>query len=52
MPRQLRIRYEGAIHHFMNRGDRREWIGARLRMVSWSRVSNLLSAAMKVECKK
>ena len=24
MPRQLRIQYEGAIYHLMNRGDRRE----------------------------
>jgi hypothetical protein len=24
MPRQLRIQYEGAIHHFMNRRDSRE----------------------------
>jgi hypothetical protein len=24
MPRQLRIEYEGAIYHVMNRGDRRE----------------------------
>jgi hypothetical protein len=24
MPRQLRIQYEGAIYHFMNRWDRRE----------------------------
>ncbi len=70
MPRQPRIQYEGAIHHLMNRGDRREPIlktdldrlnflhtfgetcSARLRMGSWSHVSNLLSAARKVECKK
>ena len=26
MPRQLRIQYEGAIYHLMNRGDRREEI--------------------------
>ena len=25
MPRQLRIEYEGALYHPMNRGDRREW---------------------------
>ena len=24
MPRKLRIEYEGAIYHVMNRGDRRE----------------------------
>ena len=24
MPRQLRIQYEGAFYHLMNRGDRRE----------------------------
>ena len=24
MPRKLRIQYEGAIYHLMNRGDRRE----------------------------
>ena len=26
MPRQLRLEYEGAIYHVMNRGDRRERI--------------------------
>ena len=26
MPRQLRVHYEGAIYHLMNRGDRREEI--------------------------
>ena len=26
MPRQLRIQYEGAIYHLINRGDRREEI--------------------------
>jgi len=26
MPRQLRLEYEGAIYHLMNRGDRREEI--------------------------
>jgi len=26
MPRKLRLEYEGAIHHVMNRGDRRESI--------------------------
>ena len=26
MPRKLRIQYEGAIYHVMNRGDRREAI--------------------------
>ncbi|HEU0008640.1 MAG TPA: hypothetical protein VFT34_02380 [Verrucomicrobiae bacterium] len=42
----------------MAQGLRREtsvtlkWIAARLRMGSWSHVSNLLSAARKVECKK
>jgi hypothetical protein len=29
-----------------------KWIAARLRMGSWSHVSNLLSAARKEECKK
>jgi hypothetical protein len=24
MPRKLRVEYEGAIYHVMNRGDRRE----------------------------
>ena len=24
MPRKLRVEYEGAIYHLMNRGDRRE----------------------------
>jgi putative transposase len=24
MPRQLRVEYEGAVYHLMNRGDRRE----------------------------
>jgi hypothetical protein len=48
MPRQLRIQYEGAIYHLMNRGDRRE----RPRVGSCSHVPKLLSAARKVECKK
>ena len=26
MPRQVRLEYEGAIYHLMNRGDRRERI--------------------------
>jgi len=70
MPRQLRIQHEGAIHHLMNREDRREPIfktdfdrlnflhalgetcSGRLRMGSWSHVSNLLSAARKAECKR
>ncbi len=26
MPRKLRVEYEGAIYHVMNRGDRRERI--------------------------
>jgi hypothetical protein len=70
MPRQLRIQYEGAFYHLMNRGDRCEPIlkadidhfnflhtlgetcSARLRMGSWSHVSNLLSAARKEESKK
>ena len=26
MPRKLRVEYEGAIYHVMNRGDRREAI--------------------------
>ena len=26
MPRQVRIEYEGAIYHVLNRGDRREAI--------------------------
>jgi hypothetical protein len=26
MPRKLRVEYEGAIYHVMNRGDRRELI--------------------------
>jgi hypothetical protein len=44
MPRQLRIEYPGAIHHVMNRGDRREDLlnlgtskSANVRLHSWMR---------------
>jgi len=45
MPRQLRLEYEGAIYHLMNRGDRREEIVRddldRMRRLLFSRACGL-----------
>jgi hypothetical protein len=68
-PGNCASKYEGAIYHLMNRGDRWEPIfkgdiddfnffhtlgetcSARLRMGSWSHVSNLLSAVREGSAK-
>ena len=31
MPRKVRVEYEGAIYHVMNRGDRRERLASRIK---------------------
>jgi hypothetical protein len=54
MPRQLRIQYEGAIYHLMNRGDQREEIEIKenIRNVEMFRHGHIYYRRPKSESQK